>query len=122
MQVLAQTDTLDLRGSFRHGARFLVAIEAQCGATNTSAAPQVRTQRDVIEHRHRCNQPDVLKRATHAATGNVEGLATADRFPIERDGPPSQGQRPADQVEHGALACTVGPDKAEDFAGSNFER
>ncbi len=87
--------------------------------SDAGAAAQVRAERDVVQHRHRRQQPHVLEGAGDARAARWHRRCRpAIGSAAEDDRAARQRQRAADQVEHRALARAVGTDQPEDLAAA----
>jgi hypothetical protein len=75
----------------------------------------------VIERRHECEEPDVLKRTRDAARGDPVRPQPRKRRTFELD--PSRRRRvdARNQVEDGRLSRAVGADQRDDTAGVDIE-
>src|SRR5439155_20492831 len=102
------------------------AVEKRDGTLASGVPPQrVRPEGepgdDVVEARHRVEHAHQLKRPRDAESRYLVGGEGADRLALEADLAAVAPQRARDQVQGGRLARSVGPDKAEDFAGGDGE-
>src|SRR5712692_8071942 len=82
----------------------------------------LNADQDVVEHRHRAEEREVLKSPRHALPDDLvrrhlEHLRTADR-----DGASRGFIDAGDDVEKGGLAGAVGPDERDDLAFLDRER
>ena len=72
-------------------------------------------EEDVVEHRHPCEEGDVLERAGDPVPGHLEGPAARDVGSVEQHSPGVRGIDPAHHVDEGGLAGSVGPDDGKDL-------
>ena len=109
-----QADAADLLRSLGQQLRFL-GIEPHDAAPHARMAAQVRTDRDVLEHRHRRQQLHVLERPADAAADDLARCEPVDALATERDRAAHRLQHARHEVEGGRLAGAVRADQPDDL-------
>src|SRR6266481_657809 len=82
---------------------------------------KVRSQRDILEHRHLSVHFHVLKRTGDTDSGNLPCTPSICAVSEQRHRSADRRQRSGDQVEKRALSGSVGTDQSDDLAGANLE-
>src|SRR5262249_61516119 len=91
-------------------------------ADKIAATAGVTADTDVVEHRLRREQGEVLEGSSDADLGDAVRRAAEHRAPVEQDVSAVGGVQPADAVEQGRLAGTVGADQTENLPFIEAER
>jgi hypothetical protein len=71
---------------------------------------------DVLEHGHRSEQGDVLKRPCQAVPDDVVGRNVRHRLPVDQNATGARPVHACDDVEKRGFARPVGPDEGHDLA------
>src|SRR5437867_12992074 len=85
-------------------------------AHDSSMPSQVRPYGDVFQHRELRQQAHMLERAAHPEPGDLMRAQVTDALPLELHLAGRGRQHPGNQIEHGALACTVRTEQGEDLS------
>src|SRR6185503_968936 len=86
-----------------------------------AARARMPFQEDVLEHRERAEEREVLERAADAERGDGVGRQFEERSSAEEDVASAGIVKAAQAVEERRLAGAVGPDQADDRSGNDIE-
>src|SRR3990170_363249 len=95
--------------------------EVQHAGEEPRPAVDMPADHDVLQDRHLGEEPDMLERARHPESSDLEGLQALDRRPVEQDPAAVGRQDPGDQVEERRLARAVRPDQRLDRPARDVE-
>src|SRR5439155_9464838 len=107
--------------------QFLDALRDRSLVAAKTAEPDERLQRagfaveiagdaNVVEDRHRPEEPDVLKRPRDSEPHDIVDAQTGDVAAAEADLAVGRLIDAGDEIENGGLACAVGTDEAAELA------
>ena len=121
MGIGAEPDPFELKPCLETGAALFGAIEPCDASEDPGAGAQIGSEQHIVEKRHAGPDPHMLEGTRDPGSGNTQRPDTGDIFSEKHDRAGVARERTGDQVENGALAGAVWTDKADDFAGSDFE-
>src|SRR2546421_1816219 len=96
--------------------------QAQRVREEIAARPAVDADHDVLEHRQRREEREVLERAADAELRDAMRRQRQERATLEEDGAAIRRVEPRETVEERGLARAVGADEPDDLAHVDVER
>ena len=96
----------------RIGNMAIVSAAQRLGGVRVVAQHPAR-QPQVLGHRQGGEHALAARHERQAQAGDLLGRQAGDVAPVEGDRPPAGGSRPADRLEHGRLAGTVGAEQGQ---------
>ncbi len=122
VRMLAEPAALDLLARLGKQRRLFATVEPEHGREPAATPAPVRSERDVLQHAARAEQPHVLEGAAEAErrefARGAAGHGLSHQAHLARAGIVDSG----DHVEEGALAGAVGADEGMDLAGLHIHR